>query len=77
MQNVKCKFFLLVTVTTEHRTDDTCYPYAHTNTVRWYNDQGIAEVQEILLFSRNVQTDSGVHPASCLMDTTGLSPWVK
>jgi hypothetical protein len=28
------------------------------------DDQGIAVVQEVLLFSRNVQTDSEVHPAS-------------
>jgi len=41
------------------------------------DDQGIAVVQEVLLFSRNVQADSGVHPASCLMDTRGLRPWVK
>ena len=47
-----------------------------TTTYRLDN-QGNAVEQEVLLSSINVQTDSGVHPASCLMDKWGLSLWVK
>jgi len=82
MQNVKCSFFCHCHYTTQNRWHllSLCsckYSAVDIMTTYRLDDQGIAVVQEVLLFSRNVHTDSGVHPASCMTDTRGLSPWVR
>jgi hypothetical protein len=80
MRNVKCSFFWSLSLQNRWHLLSLCsckYSAVDIMTTYRLNDQGIAVVKEVLLFSRNAQTNSGVHPPSCLMNTRGLSPWGK